>query len=101
MINELKFERDAGERLVAGVNKLADAVKITLGPKGRNVMLERGEHLSPHVTKDGVSVAKNIILENPFENMGAQMTKEVASKLLLELIQWTLKKVWTMLLSIL
>ena len=80
MINELKFERDAGERLVAGVNKLANAVKITLGPKGRNVMLERGEHLSPHVTKDGVSVAKNIILENPFENMGAQMAKEVASK---------------------
>ena len=80
MANKLEFERSAGEKLVEGVNKLANAVMITLGPKGRNVMLERGESISPHVTKDGVSVAKNIILEDSYENMGAQMTKEVASK---------------------
>ena len=65
--------------MVAGVNILADAVKVTLGPKGRNVVLERSFG-APTVTKDGVSVAKEIELKDKFENMGAQMVKEVASK---------------------
>jgi chaperonin GroEL len=76
---EVRFGDDARHRIVAGVNILANAVKQTLGPKGRNVVLERGWG-SPTVTKDGVSVAKEIELADKFENMGAQMLKEVASK---------------------
>ncbi|HRO60671.1 MAG TPA: TCP-1/cpn60 chaperonin family protein, partial [Burkholderiaceae bacterium] len=72
------FSDDARSRMVAGVNLLANAVKVTLGPKGRNVVLERSFG-SPTVTKDGVSVAKEIELKDKFENMGAQMVKEVAS----------------------
>jgi chaperonin GroEL len=68
-----------GTPLRGGVNILADAVKVTLGPKGRNVVLEKS-YGAPTVTKDGVSVAKEIELEDKFENMGAQMVKEVASK---------------------
>jgi len=76
---EVKFKESARQRIVAGVNILADAVKVTLGPKGRNVVLERSFG-APTVTKDGVSVAKEIELKDKFENMGAQMLKEVASK---------------------
>jgi chaperonin GroEL len=76
---EVKFKETARHRIVAGVNVLADAVKVTLGPKGRNVVLERSFG-APTVTKDGVSVAKEIELKDKFENMGAQMLKEVASK---------------------
>jgi len=76
---EISFDVDARARLKAGVDKLAQAVKVTLGPKGRNVVLDR-KFGSPTVTKDGVSVAKEIELEDPVENMGAQMVKEVATK---------------------
>ena len=76
---DVKFGDSARHRIVAGVNVLADAVKVTLGPKGRNVVLERSFG-APTVTKDGVSVAKEIELKDKFENMGAQMLKEVASK---------------------
>jgi chaperonin GroEL len=76
---EVKFKEHARVRMIAGVNVLADAVKVTLGPKGRNVVLERSFG-APTVTKDGVSVAKEIELKDKFENMGAQMVKEVASK---------------------
>src|ERR687891_578089 len=76
---DVKFHESARHKIVAGVNVLADAVKVTLGPKGRNVVLERSFG-APTVTKDGVSVAKEIELKDKFENMGAQMVKEVASK---------------------
>jgi chaperonin GroEL len=76
---DVKFGDSARARMVEGVNILADAVKITLGPKGRNVVLERS-YGAPTVTKDGVSVAKEIELKDKFANMGAQMLKEVASK---------------------
>ncbi len=76
---EVRFSDDARQRMLAGVNILADAVKQTLGPKGRNVVLEKSFG-APVVTKDGVSVAKEIELKDKFENMGAQMVKEVASK---------------------
>ncbi|MFN7086237.1 MAG: chaperonin GroEL [Burkholderiales bacterium] len=76
---DVKFHESARHRIVAGVNVLAEAVKVTLGPKGRNVVLERSFG-APTVTKDGVSVAKEIELKDKFENMGAQMLKEVASK---------------------
>ncbi len=76
---DVKFGESARNRMLAGVNILADAVKVTLGPKGRNVVLDKAFG-APTVTKDGVSVAKEIELENKFENMGAQMVKEVASK---------------------
>src|SRR5215211_5965786 len=75
---DVKFHDSARNRIVAGVNVLADAVKVTLGPKGRNVVLERSFG-APTITKDGVSVAKEIELKDKFENMGAQMVKEVAS----------------------
>ena len=75
----VKFGNDSREKLVNGVNVLADAVKVTLGPKGRNVVIQRSFG-APHVTKDGVTVAKEIELKDPVENMGAQMVKEVASK---------------------
>jgi chaperonin GroEL len=76
---EVRFHESARHKMLAGVNILADAVKVTLGPKGRNVILERS-YGAPTVTKDGVSVAKEIELKDKFENMGAQMVKEVASK---------------------
>jgi len=76
---EIKFDQDARTKILDGVNLLTDAVKATLGPKGRNVILEKSFG-SPSVTKDGVTVAKEIELEDKFENMGAQMVKEVASK---------------------
>ncbi|HMF66268.1 MAG TPA: chaperonin GroEL [Phyllobacterium sp.] len=76
---EVKFGRDARERMLRGVNILADAVKVTLGPKGRNVVIDKSFG-APRITKDGVTVAKEIELEDKFENMGAQMVREVASK---------------------
>ncbi|MBW2292805.1 MAG: chaperonin GroEL [Deltaproteobacteria bacterium] len=79
MAKEIKFDQDARTKLLAGVDGLANAVKVTLGPKGRNVIIEKSFG-SPTVTKDGVTVAKEIEFEDKFENMGAQMVKEVASK---------------------
>jgi chaperonin GroEL len=79
MAKQLKFDVQARESLKNGLDTLADAVKVTLGPKGRNVLLQK-QHGQPHITKDGVSVAKEIELEDVFENMGAQLVKEVASK---------------------
>lgn len=76
---DVKFGNDARVKMLRGVNVLADAVKVTLGPKGRNVVLDKSFG-APTITKDGVSVAREIELEDKFENMGAQMVKEVASK---------------------
>src|SRR3989475_8861207 len=76
---EIVYSDDCRHAILRGVNKLADAVKVTLGPKGRNVVLEK-KFGSPTSTKDGVTVAKEIDLEDPRENMGAQMVREVASK---------------------
>mgnify|MGYP003574626556 CR=1 FL=1 len=76
---DVRFGDDARSQMLDGVNTLANAVKVTLGPKGRNVVLDKSFG-APTVTKDGVSVAKEIELENKFENMGAQMVKEVASQ---------------------
>ena len=79
MAKELKYSEDARNMILHGVNSLADAVRVTLGPKGRNVVIQKSFG-APSITKDGVSVAKEIELENNFENMGAQMVKEVAQK---------------------
>jgi chaperonin GroEL len=79
MAKVLKFDDEARRALEAGVNKLADAVKVTLGPKGRNVVLDK-KFGAPTITNDGVSIAKEIELDDPFENMGAQLVKEVATK---------------------
>ena len=79
MSKEIKFEMEARDLLKQGVDALADAVKVTLGPKGRNVIIDK-KYGAPHVTKDGVTVAKEIELEDAFQNMGAQLVKEVASK---------------------
>jgi len=76
---EIRYHQDARAKMLAGVNGLANAVRVTLGPKGRNVIIEKSWG-SPTVTKDGVTVAKEIEFEDKFENMGAQMVKEVASK---------------------
>jgi chaperonin GroEL len=76
---DVRFSQDARERMLRGVDILANAVKVTLGPKGRNVVLEKSFG-APRITKDGVTVAKEIELEDKFENMGAQMLREVASK---------------------
>ena len=79
MAKEIKFEADARSALAAGVSKLADAVKVTLGPKGRYVALEKS-YGAPTITNDGVTIAKEIELDDPFENMGAQLVKEVSTK---------------------
>ncbi len=76
---DVKFNTEARNRMLRGVNILADAVKVTLGPKGRNVVIEKSFG-APRITKDGVTVAKEVELEDKFENMGAQMVKEVASR---------------------
>src|SRR5512134_708431 len=76
---EIHYAQDARERMLRGVDRLANAVRVTLGPRGRNVLIEKSWG-SPTVTKDGVTVAKEIDLEDKFENMGAQMVREVASK---------------------
>ena len=79
MAKQIKFDADARQKILAGVEKLSNAVTSTLGPSGRNVILDK-KFGSPQITKDGVTVAKEIELPDPFENMGAQMVKEVASK---------------------
>src|ERR1700748_1835628 len=79
MAKQLFFDIEARNKMKKGVDTLANAVKVTLGPKGRNVVLEK-KFGAPAITKDGVTVAKEIELEDPIENMGAQMVKEVASK---------------------
>ena len=79
MAKQLKFHDEARRALEAGVNRLADTVKVTLGPKGRNVVLDK-KFGAPTITNDGVSIAKEIELDDPFENMGAQLVKEVATK---------------------
>jgi chaperonin GroEL len=79
MAKVVKFDAEARAAMIRGVNILADTVKVTLGPKGRNVVMDKS-YGAPRITKDGVSVAKEIDLEDKFENMGAQMVKEVASK---------------------
>ena len=79
MAKEISYDLEARNALKAGVDKLADAVKVTLGPKGRNVVIEK-KFGAPTVTKDGVTVAKEVELENKLEDVGAQMVKEVASK---------------------
>ena len=76
---DVRFSSDARDKMLHGVDVLANAVRVTLGPKGRNVVLDKS-YGAPRVTKDGVSVAKEIELEDKFENMGAQMVREVASK---------------------
>ena len=79
MPRQLLFKDEARAALLRGVNVISHAVKVTLGPKGRNVVLDK-KYGSPTITKDGVTVAKEIELKDPYENMGAQMIKEVASK---------------------
>jgi len=79
MAKDIFFDSEARDKIKIGVNKLADAVKVTLGPKGRNVILDK-KFGAPSITKDGVSVAKEIELSDAVENMGAQLVKEVASK---------------------
>ena len=79
MAKQIKFDMEARDQLKSGIDQLANAVKVTLGPKGRNVIIEK-KFGAPQVTKDGVTVAKEVDLEDPIENVGAQMVKEVASK---------------------
>src|SRR5512144_587980 len=79
MAKQLMFDQDARAAILKGVNVLTDAVKATLGPKGRNVMIDK-KFGAPTITKDGVSVAKEVELKDPYENMGAQLVREVASK---------------------
>src|SRR5512133_2533557 len=79
MPKQLKFDEDARSALLRGINIMAEAVKATMGPKGRNVVIDK-KFGSPTITKDGVTVAKEIELKDPYENMGAQMLREVASK---------------------
>src|ERR687883_1034630 len=79
MAKRITYSEDARQAILRGVNKLADAVKVTLGPRGRNVVIEK-KFGSPSVVSDGVTIAKEISVEDPFENMGAQLVREVASK---------------------
>ena len=79
MAKQIIFSEQSRQAILRGVNQLADAVKVTLGPKGRNVVIDK-KFGSPTITKDGVTVAKEIDLKDPLENMGAQMVREVASK---------------------
>src|SRR3974377_1657993 len=79
LVKDFKYSQDAGEKMLRGVDILASAVKVTLGPKGRNVVLDKS-YGAPRITKDGVTVAKEVELEDKCENMGAQMVKEVPSR---------------------
>ena len=79
MAKQIKFNEDARRVLLKGIDKLADTVKVTLGPKGRNVVLDK-KFGTPTITNDGVTIAREIELEDPYENMGAQLIKEVATK---------------------
>src|SRR3954468_1783691 len=76
---DIKFREEARQKIFKGVRTLSSAVKVTLGPKGRNVVIDKS-YGSPHITKDGVTVAKEITMKDKFENMGAQLVREVASK---------------------
>lgn len=77
---KIEYKEEARKKLKQGVDAIGDAVGVTLGAKGRNVIIEQGEYMYPHVTKDGVTVARSIILEDPVENMGAMLIKEAAAK---------------------
>ena len=79
MAKEIKYGEEARKALLNGINKLADTVKVTIGPKGRNVVLDKNFG-APLITNDGVTIAKEIELEDPYENMGARLVKEVATK---------------------
>ena len=79
MAKDLKFSEDARQAMLRGVDKLANAVKVTIGPKGRNVVLDK-DYTTPLITNDGVTIAKEIELEDPYENMGAKLVQEVANK---------------------
>src|SRR3979409_1834295 len=79
MAKQLKFDDEARRALEAGVNKLADTVKVTIGPRGRNVVLDK-KFGAPTITNDGVTIAREVELDDPYENMGAQLAKEVATK---------------------
>src|SRR5678809_669535 len=79
MAKQIVYGEHSRQAVLRGINQLADAVKVTLGPKGRNVVIDK-KYGSPTITKDGVTVAKELELKDPYENMGAQMIKEVASK---------------------
>src|SRR5574344_721796 len=79
MAKDIKYAEDARKALEAGVNKVANTVKVTLGPKGRNVVLDK-KYGAPLITNDGVTIAKEVELPDPFENMGAQLVKEVSTK---------------------
>ena len=86
MAKQILVSEEARKALNIGIKTVADAVKITLGPKGRNVVLDR-KYTTPLITNDGVSIAKEIELENPFHNMGANLIKEVSIKLIVELVE--------------
>ena len=92
MAKIIKFDTEARSKMLTGVNTLANAVKVTLGPKGRNVVMDKS-YGAPRTTKDGVSVAKEIELEDKFENMGAQMVKEV-TKLMIMLVMVQLQQLF-------
>ncbi|MFF9656951.1 TCP-1/cpn60 chaperonin family protein, partial [Streptomyces griseoluteus] len=79
MAKTLKFDEDARRALERGVNKLADTVKVTIGPRGRNVVIDK-KFGAPTITNDGVTIAREVEIEDPFENLGAQLVKEVATK---------------------
>src|SRR5947209_15939309 len=79
MAKILKFDEDARRALERGVNKLADTVKVTIGPKGRNVVIDK-KFGAPTITNDGVTIAREVEIEDPYENLGAQLVKEVATK---------------------
>ena len=102
MAKDIIFGEEARKALQAGVDQIANAVKVTLGPKGRNAVLERS-YGAPLITNDGVTIAKEVELDNPFENMGAQLVKEVATKTNDRSSVWRtssqlLKRVWLKLL---
>ena len=91
MAKEIKYNVEARELLKRGVDQLADAVKVTLGPKGRNVVIEK-KFGAPQITKDGVTVAKEVELEDRFENTGAQLVKSVASKAMMPVTEQQLQQ---------
>ena len=99
MAKEIKYDMDARDLLKKGVDELANAVKVTLGPKGRNVIIEK-KFGAPHITKDGVTVAKEVEVACPFENMGAQLVKEVPRLTTMPVTVRQLQQFWHSLLSV-
>ena len=96
MAKDIKFGEDARKSLLNGVNKLADTVRVTMGPKGRNVVLDK-KFGAPLITNDGVTIAKEIELDDPFENMGAQkkfLLKQMILLVMVQQQQWYLHKAW-------